>query len=130
MYLSYSGKLLSNDKTISDYDIKEDSTLVLKPRLLGGAFEVIIKTLKGDHIPIEIEESDRVSDLKIKIEELVGIAPEEQRLICWAKELEDDDEYIESTNLFDNCTIHVFIKTEIQIFVKGFEEKINCFDSW
>ena len=121
-FLTYAGKVLDNGKTLEDYGIQNSSTVYLVFRLLGGTLQIFIKTMTGKQIPMEVEESDSIYKLKTMIEELEGIDADKQRLMYLGKELKDDD-VIESTKIIDLSTIHVMVRTGIEIFVLGFESK-------
>lgn len=50
-----------------------------------------VKLLNGQYKEIEVEPTDKVIDLKQKLEELQGIPPEQQRLIFSGRQLLDDN---------------------------------------
>ena len=41
--------------------------------------QVFVKTLTGKHITIEVEPTDRIEDLKAKLQDKEGVLPEQQR---------------------------------------------------
>jgi len=51
--------------------------------------KITIKTLKGEHLVIEVENSTTTLDLKKKIQEIKGFEPEQQKVIFRGQKLED-----------------------------------------
>ena len=88
--LIYASKQLQNGSTLFDYSIENDSTLYLLLDLRGG-MQIFVKTLTGLYIALAVEPTDRIEDLKLKIQEREGIAPEQQCLLFGDQKLNDEN---------------------------------------
>ena len=68
--LIFVGKQLLDEKTLGDYNIREDSTLQLLLALKGG-MQIYIKPLSGAAVTLTVEPSDTIWDIKNMIEPLL-----------------------------------------------------------
>jgi ubiquitin C len=84
--LNFGSVVLENGKTLQEHSIQKDSTIHLTYKMGGGncpccgrkaimKMQLSVETPTGEHITIEIDSSDLSENIKLKINEKVGIYP-------------------------------------------------------
>ena len=104
--LWFSEKWLEEDRTLFDYNIKENSTLILAINLLGGdEFELVIQSLTGDIVKLRVPSWATVENVKEKYEELTFYPAKENRLVFSGRLLENNLPLM-YYNISNGSTVH------------------------
>ncbi|RKP18181.1 ubiquitin [Rozella allomycis CSF55] len=67
-----------------------------------------VKTLTGKEIEIDIEQTDKITRIKERIEEKEGIPPQQQRLIFGGKQM-NDDKTAQEYNVEGGSVLHLVL---------------------
>ena len=106
--LIFAGRKLKNKHTIADYNIRNNNTLLLIIKQRGN-FQVYIKRINGNSILFDIIPGDKIITIKQRLEYIVGIPAEHQRLVFNGTELLDDM-YLMSYNIKYYASIYLLFK--------------------
>jgi ubiquitin C len=107
--LIFTGKQLDDTRTLSDYDVKNESLIYFVKRTKLGS-TINVKMLSGKQFQIEMDPSESIESLKRKIMSKEGLDVESQTLVYSGKRLENDST-VSSYNIVVGSTLHLVIKS-------------------
>jgi len=109
---------LEEGKNLNDYNI-QNQTVINLLILRKEGLTVFIKSSTGKAIPLEVDLSEKIADVKAKIQNNEAIPVEQQRLICSGKQLSDGST-LRDHNIKNECILDLMLRTKNwkKIFVK------------
>ena len=118
-FLTFAGKQLVDGDKLSHYNIHRGDTLNLLCKLHNG-MKIIVRTLTGRDITLEVEPSDSIMNMKAKFQDQEGIPPYQQRFVFGGRELLEDGHSLSDYKVSRGSVLHFILRLrpDMAIFVK------------
>ena len=114
--LIFDGKQLEDRRTLSDYNIQEDSTLHLVQRMRGGGgMQIIVNVLPVKKtITLLVQPNYCIKTVKLQIQAKEGIPSDQQCLIFAGIELEDSGT-LNDYRISQESTLDLILKIDVRL---------------
>ena len=108
--LIFANKQLEDDRTLAELNIWKESTLllVLHPAGTAGKMVIFVKKLTQQTIALEVDRSDTIYSVKMRIYQVDDTRPIQQRLLFAGNELEDG-RTLADYNIQKKSTLHLVL---------------------
>ena len=129
----FNGRNLEDDRTVSDYNIQDKSTLNLVLRVPGrhkghNRIGVLVTILTEARVPVAtdtlVRPTDSILEVKLKIRDMTGVPPHKQILNFGDKELENT-RTISDYNIRNDSVIYLVEKMEVYLVIPVRQERIT-----
>ena len=98
--------------------------LILTVPSTAFGMQIFVKTSTGKTITLEIEPTDFIKEVKVKIQDKEGFLPVEQVLVFAGKTLEDENT-LQDYNIQKESTLHLLLRLKIEQKIEPFLKKID-----
>ena len=117
--LIFAGKMLEDDRTLNDYNIRKEVNLHLIIK-----FPIPFLTINGKTLLMYNGYSELIRQVKARIEMKEGIPADQQRLLFAGQELEDD-KTLSDYEIGRNCIVCVDFNGGMQVFIEMGELSVS-----
>nr|XP_023884398.1 polyubiquitin-like [Quercus suber] len=113
---------LRDGHTLADYNIQDYNQINAVLRLAGGT-RILVKTLTGKELELDVEPNDTIERIKERVQEKEGIPPMQQRLIYGGKQIADE-KTVRDYKIEGGSVLHLVLalrggrKKKMQIFLR------------
>eukprot|EP00746_Dinoflagellata_sp_MGD_P139412 gnl/MRDRNA2_/MRDRNA2_72878_c0_seq2.p1 gnl/MRDRNA2_/MRDRNA2_72878_c0~~gnl/MRDRNA2_/MRDRNA2_72878_c0_seq2.p1 ORF type:complete len:870 (-),score=165.90 gnl/MRDRNA2_/MRDRNA2_72878_c0_seq2:427-3036(-) len=124
--LTFNEQRLEDERALSDYNIANQSVVHLEQKLHRGE-HILVKTLRGKVLVLDVETSETIANVKAMIHESEGIPPEQQRLIFAGQQLADSQTLCDCKVQSESSIylVPMAVKKSMWISVKSFSGTSN-----